>query len=179
MLPVRRIGRHGVRPERGAEDRRVADLAGQCELLGGDRRRLLRAAERGVCGGRGGAPGRGRGVLDAQRAPARARREQIVQRLGVAALRDPQRAPCLQERQRVDPAGRWLAAGGGRGHGIGLVEPAEARERLDAERGRPGHGERRGGREQGPQGRAQRAARRRALVRRAGRVRPPGPGGGA
>jgi hypothetical protein len=124
-----------------------ADLPGQHELLGCDLGRLLRVPERDVRGGRGGTPGRGGGIVDAEFVPGRARREQIVQRLGVAALRDPQGAPCLQKGSRVDPAGRWLTAGGGRGDGVGLAETAEAGERLDAQPGRPGHGERRGGRE--------------------------------
>jgi len=80
--------------------------------------------KRGARGGRGGAPGRDGGIFDAEGAPALARREQIVQRLGVAALRDPQGAPSLLEAKRVDPARGWLTAGGGRGDGVSLVEPA-------------------------------------------------------
>src|SRR5256714_3350828 len=105
MRGVPRSGRCGVHPERGAEGDRGADLAGQRELLGGELGRLLMMAERSVRGGRSGAPGRGGGIVDAECAPARARREQILQRLGVAALRHPQSAPSLQEGQCVDPAG--------------------------------------------------------------------------
>jgi len=83
------IGRRGV-PERGAERRRGAHLAGQRELLRGQLGRLLRVPKRDMRGGRGGAPGRDGGIVDAKCAPTLARRDQIVQRLGVAALRDPQ-----------------------------------------------------------------------------------------
>src|SRR6185437_8155536 len=125
-----RVGCRGVRAERRAERGRGADLARQRELLRRERGRLLRASQRGLRGGRGGAPGRDGGIVNAESAPALARREQVVQGLGVAALRDPQTAPCLQEGSRVDPAGGWLTAGGGRGDGGGIVEAAEAGERL-------------------------------------------------
>jgi len=135
MRGVPRIGRCGVHPERGAERDRGADLAGQRELLSGELGRLLLMAERGVRGGRGGAPGRGGGIVDAECAPARARREQIVQRLSVTALRHPQGAPGLQEGQCVDPAGGWLTVGGSRGDGVSFAKTAQAGERLDAQPG--------------------------------------------
>ena len=79
--------------------------------------------------------------------PAFGRREQIAECFAGAALRDPESPPGLQEEKGVDPPGGWVTVSRGGGDGIGLVEAAEGRERVDAERGGPGDGQRRGGRE--------------------------------
>ena len=149
-LGQRFLGRCGcqrVRPQRDPQRGRGAALAGQRELLTGQRGRLVQVAERAVRGGRGGPPRRDRRVVDAEVVPARAGREQILERLGRAVLRDPQPAAGLPEHERVDPALRRFPVGDGRGDGLGLLQTAEAGERVDAEGGGPGDGQRRGGRE--------------------------------
>jgi hypothetical protein len=145
--PGEQSGRRGVRTERDAERCRGAGLARERELLAGERRRLVRAAERVVRRCRGGAPGCDRGVVDAKGLPARAGLEQVAERVGGTILRDPQRAARLQERERVDPAGGRLPFACRGGDGIRLVQAPEAGERVDAQGGGPGDGERRGGRE--------------------------------
>ena len=124
-----------------------AHFPGQRELLIGECCRLLRVAERHMRGDGVGAPGCNGGIVNAECMPAFGRREQVTECLAGAALRDPEGAPGLQEEKGVDPPGGWVTVSGGCGDVIGLVEAAEARERVDAERGGPGDGQRRGGRE--------------------------------
>jgi hypothetical protein len=122
-------------------------LARQRELFSSERGGLVVLAEGAVRGDRGGAPRCDGRVRDAQGLPALAGREQIGQGLVRAVLRDPQRAAGLAERERVGPALRRIPSGGHAGHGVGLVQAAQAGERLHAQCGSPGHGQRRGGRE--------------------------------